>query len=142
MDLRLFPMDFDPAEVDDEGFIEEEEEGETEYDQPEAPERSTQASNTTTDTWDSEQQLADQDRPPRDTDPYVQVERYHENLPSLLKDQSFRDAMRMHFPPPTEHEGLNIGNDIDIKDNIFDTVQYLALREWVRDSLLVQNLTV
>lgn len=133
MNLHLFSQDFQPGDLDNEGFIDEVVEGEEEGEHGEVEARPSVT------TWRSEQQLADQDRPPKDTDPYVQVERYHENLPPLLQDEGFRAAMQVHFPPPSQHEPLNMAPDVDVEDNIFDTTQYLAVREWVRDSLLLEG---
>lgn len=79
--------------------------------------------------WPSDQPPADQDRQPSSTDPFVQVERYHELLPPLLQNEAFRLSMRMTFPPLTQHTE-------ETDDGLFDYQQYLGVRAWVRDSLL------
>lgn len=120
MDLDLYPTD-----VDENGFTDEVLEGdENEDDDDVDADARRQVLN-----WPSEQQRADQNTIAQHTDPYVQVERYHELLPPLLKDPDFRITMFHHFPPPTQHLRQS-------GDRLFDTTQYLALRTWVYDSLL------
>jgi hypothetical protein len=81
-------------------------------------------------TWLSEQQLADQNSVVEPTtDPYVHVERYHTQLPPLLQDHGFREALHRLFPPPTHHLP-----EVE-QGGLFDTTQYLAVRTWVYDSL-------
>lgn len=121
MSLEFFPSDH---AVDEEGFTDEMLEGDDDEDN-----KSRHVSH-----WPSEQQREDQNRLQLQTDPYVEVERYHELLPPLLRDEDFRNTMCQHFPPPTQHtRGLE-------DDHLFDTRQYLALRTWVYDSMLaLQN---
>lgn len=129
MDLDLYPTD---GLVDGNGFIDEVIEGEEDEDEDEeqAEVNQMRAAN-----WPSEQERADQDRPVGDTDPYVQVERYHELLPPLLKEEDFRQTLRHHFPPPTQHSADDVADDA----GLFSTVQYLAVRSWVHDSLLARQ---
>jgi hypothetical protein len=119
MDLDLFPND---AVIDDEGVIDECLSGDEEDVEP-------GRHTTKVTTWPSEQQREDQNRPAQDTDPYVQVERYHEMLPPLLQDEGFRKALAEAFPIQTSHE-LDEG-----EDGLFDTLRYLAVRQWVYDSV-------
>jgi hypothetical protein len=79
--------------------------------------------------WPSEQSPADQNRPEASTDPFVQVERYHEALPSLLKDDPFRQALHLAFPRPTVH------SVVEGPEGTFDTTFYLAVRQYVYESL-------
>jgi hypothetical protein len=80
-------------------------------------------------TWPSEQALADQNRLTASTDPYIQVERYHESLPPLLKDEGFRAALHLSYPPATVH------SNTEGPEGTFDMAQYLIIREYVYESL-------
>lgn len=69
----------------------------------------------------------------QDTDPYVMVERYHEQLPPLLKDPDFRQALNTHFPPAAEH------SPEEGEEGLFNTLQYVAVRHWVYDCILANQ---
>jgi hypothetical protein len=137
MDLNLYPTDdlihergFIEEQPSDDDGISEEDDWEENEDRP-GPSRRRPRPDVIS--WASEQRLEDQDVPMQDTDPYVMVERYHEQLPPLLKDPDFRQALNTHFPPAAEH------SPEEGQEGLFNTLQYVAVRHWVYDCILANQ---
>jgi hypothetical protein len=129
MDLDLFPAEA----LDDMGIIDEVLSGDEEDEGVDGDGPGSARRRPGVLSWVSEQRQEDLAQPERESDPYVEVERYHELLPPLLQDPGFRKALNQHFPPPTEHSAE------EGDDGLFNTLQYLAIREWVHDCILADE---